>query len=158
LTTRPSWRCATWLPMALSRWVLPRPELLYMNNGLYTAPGVSDTARAAATASRLAEPTTKLSKRSLASINMGSPGGSRAGAQALQHGLGDSARGLEHAGAMQRIRRKLRHAPEVDRVGQVLRAEDELSRQVLFVVLDDERDRARVDRMLGEIRVQILEA
>jgi hypothetical protein len=45
------------------RCVLPSPDPLYMKSGLYTAPGASATARAAATARRFAEPTTKLSKR-----------------------------------------------------------------------------------------------
>ena len=39
-----------------------------------------------------------------------------------------------------------------------LGAEDELARQVLLVVLNDERHRARIDALLGEVGVQVLKA
>src|SRR3954464_6528400 len=118
------------------RCVFPRPELLYMNSGLYTLPGASATARAAATARRLAEPTTKLSKRSLESSCMTASLPRRPVArQALQHELGDRLECLEHARTMQRVRREFGDAAEVERIRELVRAEYELARQVLLVVL-----------------------
>ena len=49
-------------PIACIRWVLPRPLLPYINNGLWIRPGASATAIAATFASRLVSPTTKFSK------------------------------------------------------------------------------------------------
>src|SRR5207248_3497265 len=127
-----------------------------MKSGLYTAPGDSATARAAATASRLAEPTMKLSKRWRGSTCM--PGLSHRRAQSLEHELGDTAQRFEHAGPVQCVRAELGDAPEVQRVVQFRGRENEVAREVLFVVLDHERHGARVDALLRQIRMQVLKA
>src|SRR5512141_2646019 len=109
------------------------------------APGDSATARAAATARRLADPTTKLSKRSLGSMCTTLPfrrradagaaagGGAGTGTQPLQHDFGNRTQRLEHAGPVERVRRKIGDASKVQRVGQLRRREDQVSRQVLLV-------------------------
>ena len=65
---------------------------------------------------------------------------------------------LEHAGPVQRVGGELGHAAEVERVRQLGDVEDQLARQILLVVLHDERHGARVDALLGEVGVQVLEA
>ena len=50
------------LPIAWTRWVLPRPGPPYRKNGLYLVPGELMMLRAAATANSLFEPIIKLSK------------------------------------------------------------------------------------------------
>src|ERR1051326_6085896 len=125
-----------------------------MKRGLYTAPGDSATARAAATASRFAEPTMKLSKRCRGSTCI-TLFGRRA--QSLEHELGDASQRLEDTGTVQRVGAELGHAAKVQRVVQLRWRENQLTRQILLVVLNNERDDARVDALLGEIRVQVLE-
>ena len=60
--TRSGWLLRMELAMAVIRWVLPRPAPPYMNRGLYSLPGWSLTASAAAYARRLEAPTMKFSK------------------------------------------------------------------------------------------------
>src|SRR5438067_1440563 len=127
-----------------------------MKSGLYTAPGDSATARAAATARRLAEPRMKLSNRWRGSTCITSLSHRRA--QSLEHELGDAAKRLEDARAVQRIGAELRNAAEIQRVVQFGRGENEIAWQILLVVLNDERHGPRVDPLLREIRVQVLEA
>src|ERR671914_907853 len=126
-----------------------------MNNGLYAAPGDWATARAAETARRLAAPTTKVSKRKRGSSGMASapPGLGRRG-QPLEHELGDPAQRLEHADAVERIRGKIRDAAEVQRFIEIVDRHDHVARKILFVVLQDERHRARVHPVVAEIGVQ----
>src|SRR4051812_24739463 len=124
-----------------------------MKSGLYTAPGDSATARAAATASRLAEPTMKLSKRCRGSTCIDNL--PRGRAQALEHQLGDAAQRLEHPGTVQGVSPKFRDTAKVERVVQLRRRENEIARQILLVVLNHQRHRPRLDSLFGEIRVQV---
>src|ERR1019366_2585255 len=113
-----------------------------MKSGLYTAPGDSATARAAATARRLPAPTTRLSNRSRASSCMlRAPA---AGAQLSQDLLGDRAKRLEDAGPVERVRGERRHTAEVELFVELGNAENEVRWQVLLVVLDHERRRSCV--------------
>src|SRR5689334_16637249 len=107
-----------------------------MKSGLYAVPGDSATARAAATARRLAEPTTKFSKRNRGSgCTLPRP---RSRAELPEDELRDAAQRLEDAVAVQRVGGEVGDAPEVERVLELRHAEDEVRRQVLLVVLDHE--------------------
>src|ERR687896_943752 len=127
-----------------------------MKSGLYTVPGDSATACAAAAARRLAAPTTKLSNRYRPSSATRLPGDALRRAQLAEHELGDAPQCLEHPRPVQRVGGVLGHAAEVERVRQLRHRQDQIARQVLLVVLDDERHSARVDPLLGQIRVQVL--
>src|SRR5262245_42528048 len=122
-----------------------------MNSGLYVSPGCSATACAAATARRFAEPVTKFSKRCRASTCIATLSASRARAEALQHELRDAAEGFEDARTMQGVAGEIGHAAEVDRVLQLVGGEDQVLGEVLLVVLDHQRDGARIHGLLGEI-------
>src|SRR4051812_9388734 len=111
-----------------------------MKSGLYVSPGCSATACAAATASRLAEPVTKFSKRYRWSTCMRRLPSRRGGTEPLEHELRDRTQRLEHAGAVQRIAGVIGHAAEVDGVRELGGRQDEVLGQILLVVLDDERN------------------
>src|SRR5688500_169650 len=110
-----------------------------MKSGLSTVPGDSATARAAATASRLAAPTTELpNRRGPARALSGSR--HRSGrAQATQPERGDPPQRLEHPRPGGRSRGVKRDAAEAQRIIELEDADDQLPRKLLFVVLDDER-------------------
>src|SRR5207302_3738661 len=75
----------------------------------------------------------------------------------LQHQLGNSFQRLEYARAVQRVRAEARHTTEIEGVVQVGGREDQLPRQILFVVLQHQRDRADVDAVLEQVALQVLQ-
>src|SRR5262249_25865218 len=79
-------------------------------------------------------------------------------AESFQHELGDRPQRLEDTRTVQGVGGKLRHAAKIQGVGQLGGRENEIMRQGLLVVLNEQRHRARIDTMLGEVRVHVLKA
>src|SRR5919108_827238 len=129
-----------------------------MNSGLYAAPGDCATARAAETASRFAAPTTNVSKRKRGSSDIRSAPRLGRRCQPLEDQLRNAAQRLEDANAVQGVGGEVRNTAEVQRLIKVIDRHDHVAWEILLVVLKHERNGARIHPVIGEIRVQVLQA
>src|SRR5690606_6900203 len=79
-------------------------------------------------------------------------------AQSPEHELRRRAQRLEYPLSHEGIGGKARHPAEIERGVEFVGRVDELPRQVLLVVLQDEREGARVNSLLGEDLMQVAQA